>query len=332
MICSLIICNKDILEGNGCLNLNVTGDTPGWVDGDTSDNCEEPKKYIDEDDNDNIGCYKLTDTVWVKDNAILERLSCVTDDDIKRAWVTHEGINPTDVNPQLQINEFNNILSNMDAFYSSTDNSYDAATIINNLMEIAGVTEDQNGSQDNIKNNIRKLSDFGKLSNGNSLNYLEMGIRKFTNGDPATIKKNIESKYNDKKVCEIDLYTYVSAFLISFYNSFNQNNASSDEYSNIMVISNRLTKYIPEILDKIDEIYKTCTSTDPDINELKHKIIKDIHNTLLKNNVTKISFTGLGDIMKKLQNVKSIYILLFMLCLTFIVIKFMGMFKLSVNV
>ena len=334
MICSLIICNKDIIEGQGCLDKNPQ-DRPVFTSKDASD-CDgiTGLEWISQSQYEK--CWERPDVVsnagpeW--DTVDLQQTTCVNGDNKQRAWVTN-GLVDSPNNTSLQINEFNDILVKMDVFYKAPGNLYSAASIINKLMKIAGVTEDQNNSQDNIKNNIKKLSDFGKLSNGNLLNYLEMGIRKFTNGDATTIKNNIITEYPDLvTVCKIDLYTYVSAFLISFYNSFNQNNASSDEYSNIMVISNRLTKYIPEILDKIDEIYKTCNGIDPDINELKHKIIKDMHNTLLKNNVTKVSFTGLGDIMEKLKNVKSIYILLFMLCLTFIVIKFMGMFKLSVNV
>ena len=59
---------------------------------------------------------------------------------------------------------------------------------------------------------------------------------------------------------------------------------------------------------------------------------ENFHNILLKNNETKISFTGFNQIMTKLEKVKSIYIILFMVCVTYITVKFMGMFNMNMNV
>ena len=50
-----------------------------------------------------------------------------------------------------------------------------------------------------------------------------------------------------------------------------------------------------------------------------------------KNNKTVVNFNGIGDLMKSLDNVKTVYIVLFMICFTYIIVKFMGMFNMKVN-
>ena len=53
---------------------------------------------------------------------------------------------------------------------------------------------------------------------------------------------------------------------------------------------------------------------------------------MFKNNTTVINFNGIGNLMKNLDKVKTVYIVLFMICLTYIIVKFMGMFNMKIDV
>ena len=109
-------------------------------------------------------------------------------------------------------------------------------------------------------------------------------------------------------------------------------NMDGNTYSNVITISNRLTKYIPDLLEKIQNMLNKNCLDQVNYDSLKEDVLSKIYSTLLQNNVTNISFTGLDQIGKKLENVKTIYIVLFMICLTFIIVKFMGMFTMKLNI
>ena len=98
----------------------------------------------------------------------------------------------------------------------------------------------------------------------------------------------------------------------------------------IINISNRLSKYIPDILEKIQELYQNCENSQL-YNKDKAQILTSLYQKLFKNNKTIINFNGISDLMKSLENVKTIYIVLFMICFTYIIVKFMGMFNMKVN-
>ena len=128
-------------------------------------------------------------------------------------------------------------------------------------------------------------------------------------------------------LCNNDINIYIYALPLLLYNKTID---TSVEMGYIINISNRLSKYIPDILDKIQELYQNCgddTAYDPK----KAQILKGLYQNLFKNNKTVVNFNGISDLMKSLENVKTVYIVLFMICFTYIIVKFMGMFNMKVN-
>lgn len=103
-----------------------------------------------------------------------------------------------------------------------------------------------------------------------------------------------------------------------------------DKMGYIINISNRLSKYVPDILEKIQDLYKNCNDNDR-YDPKKAKVLSGLYHKLFKNNKTIINFNGISDLMESLENVKTIYIVLFMVCATYILVKFMGMFNMKVN-
>ena len=133
-----------------------------------------------------------------------------------------------------------------------------------------------------------------------------------------------------KDPCNTDMTIYILVFFLYLYGIDSSDKLDGTEYQKLMVIHDRLTKYIPDVLEKIQKIYEENCDGQPD--PLKQKMLNNIYSKLLKNNVTTISFTGFEQLIKKLDNVKTVYIVIFMICVTFIAVKFMGMFNMSLNV
>ena len=148
--------------------------------------------------------------------------------------------------------------------------------------------------------------------------------------------KNINEhvfKNEEKNTCSDQINMYIMAFFVTIYtNRMLTGNMDGNTYSNVITISNRLTKYIPDLLEKIQNMLNKNCLDQVNYDSLKEDVLSKIYSTLLQNNVTNISFTGLDQIGKKLENVKTIYIVLFMICLTFIIVKFMGMFTMKLNI
>ena len=146
------------------------------------------------------------------------------------------------------------------------------------------------------------------------------------------INANVFSNIKDE-TCSDQINMHIMAFFVTLYtNRMLTGNMDGNTYSNVITISNRLTKYIPDLLEKIQNMLNKNCLDKVNYDSLKEDVLSKIYSTLLQNNVTNISFTGLDQIGKKLENVKTIYIVLFMICLTFIIVKFMGMFTMKLNI
>ena len=185
-------------------------------------------------------------------------------------------------------------------------------------------------------NNIKNLSQIGLSENSDILDAFELFLIKFNAMPDDELFKNINTyvfNNEEQNTCSDQINMYIMAFFVTLYtNKMLTGNMDGNTYSNVITISNRLTKYIPDLLEKIQNMLNKNCLDQVNYDSLKEDVLSKIYSTLLQNNVTNISFTGLDQIGKKLENVKSIYIILFMICLTFIIVKFMGMFTMKLNI
>ena len=183
---------------------------------------------------------------------------------------------------------------------------------------------------------IKNLSQIGLSENSDILDAFELFLIKFNAMSDDELFKNINEhvfKNEEKNTCSDQINMYIMAFFVTIYtNRMLTGNMDGNTYSNVITISNRLTKYIPDLLEKIQNMLNKNCLDQVNYDSLKEDVLSKIYSTLLQNNVTNISFTGLDQIGKKLENVKTIYIVLFMICLTFIIVKFMGMFTMKLNI
>ena len=234
----------------------------------------------------------------------------------------------------LGTNSLNNIIDDIDKSLFSSDNDSDQLYFRTKISKLAAVTGTTKLAQTEITNasgvfaNITSLSDLGNPFNSEALDLIELIIRNFIKSDSDTLKTQLASSFfQSEDLCANDINIYVYAFSLLLYN---KSIDSSVEMGHIINISNRLSKYIPDILDKIQELYQNCENSQL-YNKDKAQILTSLYHKLFKNNKTIINFNGISDLMKSLENVKTVYIVLFMICFTYIIVKFMGMFNMKVN-
>jgi len=231
-------------------------------------------------------------------------------------------------------NQLNNIIDDIDKSLFSSDHDSDQLYFRTKISKLAAVTGTTKLAQTEITNasgvfaNITSLSDLGDPFNSEALDLIELIIRNFIKSDSDTLKTQLASSFfQSEDLCANDINIYVYAFSLLLYN---KSIDSSVEMGHIINISNRLSKYIPDILEKIQELYQNCENSQL-YNKDKAQILTSLYQKIFKNNKTIINFNGISDLMKSLENVKTIYIVLFMICFTYIIVKFMGMFNMKVN-
>ena len=107
--------------------------------------------------------------------------------------------------------------------------------------------------------------------------------------------------------------------LLQYYNI---NVLSKQKYINI---SNKLSKYIPTILEKY-KISKTCDNSD---KNMKSTIMDTMIYRLFKNNNTVINIGSLDSLVNELNKLPHIYGVVLMLCISYIIVRFLGMFSMK---
>ena len=228
----------------------------------------------------------------------------------------------------------NNIMDDINKSLFPSDPITGLPLFIGVVSKLAGVTNTTKPSTSEIESasgvfaNVHSLSDLGNPLNSEALDLIELIMRNFIKLDPDTLNTNILAQFPNlgSNICDNDINIYVYAFSLLLYNK----KMDDDKMGYIINISNRLSKYVPDILEKIQDLYKNCNDNDR-YDPKKAKVLSGLYHKLFKNNKTIINFNGISDLMESLENVKTIYIVLFMVCATYILVKFMGMFNMKVN-
>uniref|UniRef100_A0A6C0C6X9 Uncharacterized protein n=1 Tax=viral metagenome TaxID=1070528 RepID=A0A6C0C6X9_9ZZZZ len=178
-----------------------------------------------------------------------------------------------------------------------------------------------------VFDNIQNFHELG--SNTLALDYIELLIRTISTLDKTEFETlMINMGYGiDNGYCEDeqpDLNDYIMVIMLLQYQNIGIND------NEFMKISNRLSKHIPDILDKIQNYNKSCPE-----NKQKHKksiLVKSLFYKLFKNNQTIITFTTIRDLINDLSKMDKVYGVVMLLCLTYIIVKFMGMFNMKIDV
>ena len=173
---------------------------------------------------------------------------------------------------------------------------------------------------------IKAVTTFDQFGdNEDSLNFLEMIVQKIVDMDDSVFKTFVEDLMHDRRgsYCSNDINEYIISIILLQYNKINKE--KKDSYINI---SNRLSRYIPDILEKIQNVNIACGG---DISA-RSNIMDVMFYRLFRNNNTIINIGSLDALVSELNKLDKVYGVVILLCITFIIVKIFGMFNMKLEV
>ena len=212
---------------------------------------------------------------------------------------------------------------------------------INNIIEIINGKIFNNPIKDTLNYVLKKMPSINAASlpksidaittfdqfgdNEDALNFLEMIVQKILDMDDSSFKTFVEDLYADPgSYCSNDINEYIISIILLQYNKINKE--KKDSYINI---SNRLSRYIPDILEKVQNVNRTCEGGDI---SARSNIMDVMFYRLFKNNNTIINIGSLDALVNELNKLDKVYGVVILLCITYIVVKIFGMFNMKLEV
>jgi hypothetical protein len=178
------------------------------------------------------------------------------------------------------------------------------------------------------------LSELGDGNHRQDLLYVESKIIKFLTIQPYELKTCFDIVYITNDICEVGLTKNPTKMLGSLL-KLNTDNVDDENYDeNMRIVSNRLLKYLPEIIEKIIDIseYYEDYKCNGEIHK-NTKLLKEIYSSLFEQSLTQRSFPSLGiteffdDFHKNIFT--KIILLIF---IAYLISQFIHLFKVNVNI
>jgi hypothetical protein len=220
---------------------------------------------------------------------------------------------------------------NKDISENFNQNIVDFLTDINNKCSNLGDTSENARPYINKINKFTSLLDFGDLRNSDELDFIENKIISFINTSDILLEGCFKKIYGEDKFCSIDLNINILLILAILYNKNHSefNNIKDNDLIKVDTILNRLSKYFPDLFQKILNVMKLC---DPD--STRYIILENIYETMFKyNNTTvKFDFNIFKRFINYLKDMKTIEMVVILICITFIIAKLISMFSVKVDV
>lgn len=210
---------------------------------------------------------------------------------------------------------------------SDDENKQEYIECINKLM----VTEHNDNLYLKKIISMNDLSELGDPANRRVLNYVEAKIIKFILVDPEKIGECFDMIYLTNEICENGM-TENSIDLLSYFLNIDQNSGNVNE-EHMKTISEKLLKYMPDIIQKIIEIAEYYESKQ--CNGSLHKntiLLKDMYENILKDKTTlKLPNLGITKFFESFQhNIFTKIILL--IFIAYIVSQVFSLFKINYNI
>lgn len=182
---------------------------------------------------------------------------------------------------------------------------------------------------------MQHITDLGDPQNLSELGYVESKIIKFILIIPEDIGKCFDLIYIDDSLCHNGMSTS-SVELLGYLLKMNTDNIGDDKYvKNLKVVSDKLLKYIPDVIAKVIEISEYYEKKK--CNGEMHKntlLLKQMYDNLTKKN-NQLDFKapdlGIFDFFKDFQDniITKVILLIF---IAFIISQILNLFKVQYNI
>ena len=220
-------------------------------------------------------------------------------------------------------------MSNIQDFIKTINDDIFSKPIKETIKSVIGALQSEKFSEENIPDYIDAVSTFEQFGNNTqALNYIELIVIEISKLDDNEFRDFINRLFNTADYCSTDkdLNAYIISMLLLEYYSIKIDNDLTQEY---ITISNRLSKYIPDIVEKVQKLNKACEGKG---KKVKSTIMDVMVHRLFKNNNTIINIGSLDSLVNELNKLDRVYGVVILLCITYIVVRFLGMFSMKVEV
>jgi hypothetical protein len=188
---------------------------------------------------------------------------------------------------------------------------------------------------------LNSISDLGDDSNSALLDYVERKIKKFLSLTTSQFDKCIEKIEISDNICSDGLFPNAMDMLskILHMETDRQTDPSLSDTDNeqheqnIKVVSDRLLKYVPELLKKILEISTTYETDYCGMISPKTQLLKEIYDNLFKKEISlNIPDLGLGGFFDDFSDYGIVGKIVLMMFFVFILTQVVSLFKVNVAV
>ena len=190
---------------------------------------------------------------------------------------------------------------------------------------------------------LNSISDLGDDSNSSLLDYVERKIKKFLSLTTSQFDKCIEKIEISDNICSQGLFPNAMDMLSQILNmetgrqtdpSSGDTDTDNEQHEqNIKVVSDRLLKYVPELLKKILEISTTYETDYCGMISPKTQLLKEIYDNLFKKEISlNIPDLGLGGFFDDFSDYGIVGKIVLMMFFVFILTQVVSLFKVNVAV
>ena len=278
----------------------------------------------------------------LRDNEVLERIHRITGGVLSYVFPEHsvdkmvieevyDWLMKNNLSQAGSIEEINQKFTMSGFFGISTDDvtNRDFETCMNQLM----MTEHDDDEYIKRINTYNNLTDLGDPNNRKDLLYVEAKIIKFLIIDPNEIGECLDIVYLTDEICKIGL-TSTPTQMMGRFLKMNTDNVDDDNYNDKMrIITKRLLKYLPDIIQKIIDIseYYEGNKCNDELHK-NTKLLKEIHSNLFLQNNMKIDLPslGIGEFFKDFE--ENIYTkIILLIFIAYVVTQFIRLFTVNLN-
>jgi len=184
-------------------------------------------------------------------------------------------------------------------------------------------------------NTFAHISELGNPNNRKDLLYVEAKIIKFITIDPKSVSRCLDIVYITDKICKKGLSSN-AVEMLGYFLRLNTEESDDIKYrDNMRIISNRLLKYLPDIIKKIIAVAEYYESKNCNDQLSKNTMmLQEIYvNLFEKNDRLSFDYPDLGIIEFFQDFKKNIYTkTLLLIFVAFVITQFIGLFNVQYNI
>lgn len=202
--------------------------------------------------------------------------------------------------------------------------------------ELFKIDSDDKVNIEKIKS-MKHIYELGDIKNKEELLYVENKIKKFIVTEPHHISECLELYNFTQEFCKSGLSNKFLPLLGKILNLEVDGKGDSDMREKMKIVESRLSKYIPDIIEKFVEISENYEKNNCSKISDNTFLLKKIHSNVMKKNASYEEYTMPTidfDIKKFIEGFQTNILTktIFLVCMAYIIGKVIGLFNINYKV